>query len=304
MRYERVGDLVRLAIRLQGSRGGLTIADIQGEFSVSRRTAERMRDAVEAAFGPLEIADADTGDRRIRWRLQSRALPPFIRVSPEELAELEAAADGLDRTGLEERADEIRDLATKLRAALRRHSAEEFDSALETLMEAEGLAMRAGPRESLEEGLLSLLRNAIKAERVVEFDYLAQWTGRRSRQRVQPYGVLYGNRAFLVGRTDWANDTRLWRLANMSDARITDETFERNPAFDLQHYAKRSFGTFQEEPVEVALRFDLSVALDVMAFLFHPDQAISENDDGSLTVRFTAGGINEMCWHLFTWGTA
>ena len=37
-------------------------------------------------------------------------------------------------------------------------------------------------------------------------------------------------------------------------------------------------------------------------FLFHPDQTVSENDDGSLTVRFKAGGINEMCWHLFTWG--
>ena len=162
--------------------------------------------------------------------------------------------------------------------------------------------MRSGPRENLEEGLLSLLRNAIKAGRVVEFDYLAQWTGRRSHQRVQPYGVLYGNRAFLVGRTDWANDTRLWRLANMSDARLTNEPFERDPAFDLQRYAKRSFGTFQEEPVEVALRFDPSVASDVTAFLFHPDQTVSENDDGSLTVRFTAGGINEICWHLFTWG--
>ncbi len=21
-----------------------------------------------------------------------------------------------------------------------------------------------------------------------------------------------------------------------------------------------------------------------------------------MTVRFTAGGINEICWHLFTWG--
>ena len=302
MRYERVIELLRLAIHLQGSRGGLTLADIQDEFSVSRRTAERMRDAVEAAFGPLETVDADTGDRRIRWRLQSRALPPFLRVSPEELTELETLADSLERTGLEERAGGLRDLATKLRAALRRHSAEEFDSTLETLMEAEGLAMRAGPRESLEEGLLSLLRNAIKAGRVVEFGYLAQWTGRHSHQRVQPYGVLYGNRAFLVGRTDWANDTRLWRLANMSEARITDETFERDLTFDLQRYAKRSFGTFQEEPVEVALRFDPSVASDVIAFLFHPDQTVSENDDGSLTVRFKAGGINEMCWHLFTWG--
>jgi len=46
MRYERAGDVVRLAIRLQGSHGGLTTADIQEEFSVSRRAAERLRNAV------------------------------------------------------------------------------------------------------------------------------------------------------------------------------------------------------------------------------------------------------------------
>ena len=33
-----------------------------------------------------------------------------------------------------------------------------------------------------------------------------------------------------------------------------------------------------------------------------PDQSIEENGDGSLTVRFRAGGIDEMCRHLFTWG--
>ena len=25
--------------------------------------------------------------------------------------------------------------------------------------------------------------------------------------------------------------------------------------------------------------------------------------DGGLIVRFRAGGVQEMCWHLFTWGT-
>lgn len=54
MRYERLSDIARLAIRLQGLRGGMTIADIQQEFDVSRRTAERLCDAVENAFGPLD----------------------------------------------------------------------------------------------------------------------------------------------------------------------------------------------------------------------------------------------------------
>ncbi len=83
---------------------------------------------------------------------------------------------------------------------------------------------------------------------------------------------------------------------------MTDEAFERDPEFDLQRYASRSFGTFQERPVDVVLRFDARATPDAAAFLFHPDQVIEENRDGSLTVRFRAGGIDEMCWHLFTWG--
>ena len=89
---------------------------------------------------------------------------------------------------------------------------------------------------------------------------------------------------------------------NVSKTRLADETFDRDPTFDLQRYAMRSFGTFQEEPVEVALRFDAAAARDASAFLFHPDQSVEENGDGSVTVRFTTGGIDEMCWHLFTWG--
>ena len=174
MRYERAGDVVRLAIRLQGSRGGLTIADIQEEFSVSRRTAERMRNAVEATFGPLETVGTDTGDRRIRWHLRSAALYSFIQISPEELAGLEAAVGSLGRTGLAEHAGKLRDLAVKLRAISHRHSREEFDAALASLMEAEGLAMRAGPRENLEGGLLALVRDAITSRRKLEFDYFSR----------------------------------------------------------------------------------------------------------------------------------
>ena len=274
--------------------------DIEKEFGVSRRTAKRMRAAVEVVFGPLETVDRR--ERRIHWRLRSPQLRGLMRITPEEIADLESAAGSLERSGLAERAETLRELGTKLRALRRPLDEDEFDDDLEALMRAEGLAMHPGPRTRAEPGLLPMLRDAIKASRKVEFDYEARSTGRLSRQLVEPYGVLYGNRAYMVGRTDRSDGPRLWSLANMSEACVNNQTFVRDPEFDLQEFAERSFGAFQEEPVDVVLRFDCYSGSDARTFLFHPSQELIENDDGSLMVRFRAGGLNEMCWHLFTWG--
>ena len=45
-----------------------------------------------------------------------------------------------------------------------------------------------------------------------------------------------------------------------------------------------------------------AAARDAAEFLFHPNQEIEPQKDGSLIVRFRAGGLLEMSWHLFTWG--
>jgi predicted DNA-binding transcriptional regulator YafY len=300
--YDRAADVARLAIRMQGSGRGLTLDDIQREFEISRRNAERLRDAVEEMFGPLETVP--TGEPKRRCRLRAPILRRLISLSAEELAELSAAADALDRTGLEERAVMLRRLDDKLRALLEAEALNGIEPDLQALTEAEGLAMRPGPRPRLEDGLLALLRQAVKTGRVVAFDYASRATGQRTRRRAEPYGLIYGNRAFLIGRTERDAEMRLWRLARMSATELTGDPFERDPTFDLHRFSRRSFGTFQEEPVAVVLRFTASVAEDVAEFVFHPDQTVEPNDDGSLTVRFTAGGIEEMSWHLVTWGTA
>ena len=300
MRYERLKDIIDLAVRLQGSRAGVTLEDIQQDLSVSRRTAERMRDAVEWAFGPLETVPAD--DNRLHWRLQSGALRHLLRITPEELSALGTAAAALEQTGLQEQAAKLKDIGIKLLAAQGDGTMERREADLEAMMQVEGLAMRPGPRQPVGADLLALLREAILTRRMVEFRYRARSTGQTSRQRVEPYGLIYGNRAFLVARNDWSDEPRLWRLTSMGDAGLLDERFERDPAFDLQCYARRSFGTYQEKPAKVVLHFNAAAALDAASFLFHPGQTVEEHSDGTVTVRFEAGGFDEMCWHLVTWG--
>lgn len=302
MRSEKLVDLVRLAILLQGSFGGVTIADIMSEFQVSRRTAERMRNAVEDAFGPL--LPVETADRKRHWRLQSPNLRGFLELLPEELVELESAASNLDRTGLTERSEVLRRLADKIRAARRTATSAEFEDDLEAMLHAEGLAMRPGPRVSVQSGLLPKLRDAIRGSRKVEFHYVSRGTGKEARHVVAPYGILYGNRPYMVGRADQDQQPHLWLLTNMSLVCISDQTFEGDEKFNLKEYSERSFGSFQETPFDVVLRFDAEAAQEAKKFLFHPSQTLIENADGTLTVEFTAGGSLEMCHHLITWGTS
>ena len=302
MRYERTKDVLNLAIRLQAARGGVTIDEMQEELSVSRRTAERMRDAVEATFGPLDTVE--TGDQKLHWRLQSDALSRLVRVSGENLASLTTAIEALRHAGLDDLAKRLTDIDAKLRTIQRRESLERIDSDLEMLVQAEGLAMRPGPRHPIDPDLLSRLREAILSGRKVEFSYVGLHSGKRSIQKVEPYGLLYGNRPFLVGKHSAFADLRLWRIGNMGEVRLTGDLFERDPEFDLQAFARRSFGTFQEEPVQVELLFSEAAAADAASFHFHPDQSIERHEDGTLTVRFEAGGLSEMCWHLVTWGSS
>ena len=304
MRYEGVTNIVNLAMRMQGLRAGMTLDDIRAEFAVSRRTAERMRDAVDWAFGPLEMAESD--DNRRHWRLRSNAL----RRLAQDIGHRAGRPRGRGRHPGQPPGSE---------SALRRCGSWTPGCGPRCTRDSPGAHRDrhrgAGPGRGARHASRSqaatrqgsarqLLREAIATCRVVELRYLSQSTGRRSRQRIEPYGLLYGNRAFLVGRTDWTGDMRLWRLANMSEPRVTGrDLYARDPEFDLEAYARRSFGTFQEEPVDVVLRFSAEAKPRcIAAFLFHPGQSIEENADGTLTVRFTAGGIDEMCWHLVTWG--
>lgn len=300
MRYERLNDLMNLAIRMQSSLSGVTLEDIESELNVSRRTAERLRDTVERTFGALEQVPSNDGRRH--WRIRSRDLRRLISISTEDFSTLSLSVAALERAGLGEHAKNLSALTKKLQAIHDSENLDQIESDLELLVQVEGLAMRPGPRERVDTELLELLRESILRCNLVEFHYSSRWSGRQRRYQVKTYGLLYGNRAYLVAQGDQDAAPHLWRLANISDAKLLDVKFERDREFDLTEFAQRSFGSYQEEPIDVVLRFDSEAAPDASTFLFHASQSVEQHDDGTITVRFKAGGLDEICWHLVTWG--
>jgi len=54
----------------------------------------------------------------------------------------------------------------------------------------------------------------------------------------------------------------------------------------------------------VALRIAPDRAEDALRWRFHPNQAVVQEEDGSVLVTFRASGLRELAWHLFTWSDA
>jgi len=302
MHYQKLDQILRLALAFQGTREGLSLADIQREFGVARRTAERMRDAVARVFPQFERCD--DGERVRRWRLPAGTLGGLVAVSAEELAELDAAATALARRGLRERADLVVSAAQKLRATARPEHLRRIEPDLEVLTEAEGTALRPGPRPILPPGMLTKLRRAIISCLPVTMQYRSRRSGEPYVVEVHPYGMLYGSRPLLVAAAESWGEPKLYRLDRIGTLDLGNTPFVRRADFRLEDFAARAFGTWQEEPFDVVLRFDAATADEAAQWRFHPTQTAERDAEGRLVVRFRAGGAQEMSWHLFTWGTS
>jgi predicted DNA-binding transcriptional regulator YafY len=303
VRYEKADNLLQLAMEMQAARTGLTLGDIESRFGVGRRTAMRMRDAILRTFPQAEEVPGD--ERTKRWRIPPGTLDRLATCTAEELAALESAVHLLERDNREDEAAELATLAAKLKALLKPEVARRVEPDLEALLEAEGLAMRPGPRPNIAPLVIEDLRQAIKACRKVTLAYRNRTTGRVNKRLVHPYGFLHGHRHYLVAwhENPKANKVALFSLAHIEEATIESEPFIRDPAFNLKQFAARSFGLFQgDEPFEVVWRFKPEAAPFAQDFVFHPNQTVERKKDGSLVVRFTAGSDLEMAWHLYAWG--
>lgn len=256
MRLAPAERVLQLALALQGSRMGLSLSDIERQFGVGRRSAQRLRDAVLRVYPQTEqLVDVE---QRPRWR-----------ISPGTVTPAALAAD------------------------------------IEALLEAEGLAMRPGPKPIIREEVIDVVRQAIKEGRELYLHYRSPHSRRASGRRLQPYGFLLGKQHYLVGMSPdrHPGEARLFMLAHVKRVALQDRTFVRDPSFTLEKFAERSFGVFQGPPHDVVWKFAPDVAEAVAEYVFHPSQKMKRRKDGSTLVSFRAGGLLEMCWHLYTWGS-
>lgn len=300
MRYGKAERLIQLAMEMQAARTGLTIYDIMERFAVSRRTAIRMRDAVLLAFPQAD--EVRLVDRRKRWRLPGSSVQKLVSVNADQLASLELAAVALEKLDLSYHAELVRGLAVKVRAFLSDTTLRQIEPDYEALVQSEIIAHRPIPLSGASAMVLERLRSAIKSCRRVRFSYAPTSEGEATSRIVAPVGLVYGHRHYLAGTLDGTDRIKFFAVGRIMDIEITNESFEIDESLGLRERVASSFGVFDEEPFPIVWKFSAQASSAASRYVFHPQQRLEPQQDGSLIVSFQAGGLLEMAWHLVQWG--
>lgn len=305
MSFQKAADLLRLAEMASSRYSGVGLQEIADEFACDHRTAQRMTRALEDCFPNVETLVDEA--RRKFWRLKGGdvQLMKAQGIRDSELAAIEIAIRRASHDGATNEVAALKSLRDRLKAAMPRPHARRAEADAEAVLEAYGFASRPGPRVRADPLVLSTIAEALKGPLLVSITY-AGGSGEAGRTRLlEPYGLLLGARRYLVAREQGGRgQIQHFRLDRITSARLEAQSFRRDPDFSLDDHAASAFGSFHdaEEFAETIWRFSAAAAPVAREFTFHPRQELTENDDGSLTVRFAASGHLEMAWHLYAWG--
>ena len=306
MSFAKAQELLKLAM-MATRRSGVSLDEIMEEFGCVYRTAQRMTEALEAAFPQTETSEGD--DRKKRWRMPSRHVAALLSPSPEELAALSNGIAQLEQAGLLQEAALAKSLDRKVRALVPPEKGTRLAVDEEALLEALGHAARPGPRPAANRDVDLAIYEALKGPFLLRFPYRKRGQAKPVERIVAPHGLLLGVRRYLVAR-DIAKPPSAplqhFRVEEIEAAEVLEESFEFDHGFDIRRHAEKGFGSFENaaEYGDVVWRFSPEAAAHARRFVFHPTQTVEDEPDGSLLVRFKASGLLEMCWHLYAWGTA
>ena len=305
LRHDKLARQIELIGRLAASHAGLSIAQMMEFLGCERRTVERLIDVLRDLYGD-RLTFAEQDDRKKYWRLKPdpdviRAVPR-LELTREEALEVEAAALALEREGHLARAEVLRGLDRKLKLRLQDKALRRLEPDVEALLNSEGMLGRPGPRFTVTDALLGPLREALLINHRIRLRY--RTPGKPTREHLlEPVGLLYGMRPYLLAIKPGKPDAAVWRLDRVESVAVTEEGFTRPSGQDLRSLTAECFGVWREPPMDVALRFSPEAAKDARGWHFHASQSVTEEPNGALVVRFRAGGIEEMAVHLVTWGT-
>ncbi|MCZ7555759.1 MAG: transcriptional regulator [Bacteroidia bacterium] len=126
---------------------------------------------------------------------------------------------------------------------------------------------------------------------------------RDKRYLFHPYSLLlYGGALYVVGKQPRYGNLIYLAMNRMKAAELLDQTFERDPDFNLQNFLAGNFGIWYEKPEDVRIRFDATVRPSVEDRQWHASQRIEALEDGGVILSMRVGPSLELVAWILRWG--
>ena len=288
-RLNKANEIIELAILMQNSYIGLTLDDIAKEFECSRRSAERMKAVLAEKFGSKIEEVSNSTDKKKRWRFKKGTMNWLINFTPADFANLEQCKKSFKSPAKHKEIDE---LIEKIKA-LNPENISDVD--IDEILSNQAYVIKQGFRENIKLETLQLINDSILCQKQIRITYYDQ------EYTLNPYGILYSDRAYLIAYNIKANAIWTFRVSKIKEITLTDNYFEKEDDFDLKKYCATSFGVYQGEIFDVLLQFNKDAAEDAKDYFFHPTQKGNLEKDGSYTLSLKASGEYEIITELLKW---
>jgi len=147
------------------------------------------------------------------------------------------------------------------------------------------------------------IMRAILEKRVCSVEYKKGPKAKVSRFEYYPYSILFHSGAiYVIGLQPYYKTLIYLAVQRIQSIDLTDDTFERDPNYDLLDFMKDKFGIWHEDPVDVVIRFDKTVAQSIEERTWHPSQKIKKSRKGDLELTLHVGPSEEMIAWILRWG--
>jgi len=282
---------------LIASSAGRSAGELARDLDCHKRTVYRDLEALQMAGFPL-YTEQEGG--RTYWSILNA--PRQQMPLPLSLTELMALYFSRNMLKILQGSvifDSLSTLFEKVKATL----PPEYTDYLDRLTGSLEVGVKAHKPYQQFQDTLDQVHEAVQALRLIEIDYYTMGRNELTTRQVAPYKIwFYDETFYLIGYCHLRQSIRLFAVDRIETIKILDEQFEPPVGFDANQFMQVSFGVFRGEPVIVIIRFSPQIAGYIKEKIWHPNQVLEDQADGSVIFTAEVAGIEEIKYWVLKWG--
>ncbi len=255
-------------------------------FEISTKTAQRdidfMRDRLHC---PLCYDKKEKG----YYYEDTTYVLPMVYLSSKELSSLMIARKMLKDLSGGYLGEELSAILRKITSVLRRHMV--FDETMDDLFSFQMIEY-----SPTSEDVFGTVWEGCFKKQSLHFIYYSPAVERKMARKVDPYHLLnYMGTWHLIGYCHLRKEIRDFSLSRISDPALLEETFEFPSEFNFHEYFLSTFGLYKGKTYrKVTLRFSPEKAKWIRNQIWHKDQKVIHEKDGSMRISFPVSDFSEI----------